>query len=86
MASLSGEVLRWEEMPMPLTQTPWFSQITWWFFSRPAPEALDLAVALRAGIAPNWLLENVDCLVENPDASVSCVASMRLDRREVPAH
>lgn len=71
MAGLSGEVQRWEEIPTPLTQTPWFSQITWWFFPRPATKALDLAVALRAGIAPNWLLENVDCLVENPDASLS---------------
>lgn len=82
----AGEVLRQEEIPKSLTQTPWYSQITCGFSpDLPAPKALDLAVALRAGTAPSWLLENVDCLVENPDASLSYVASMRLDRAEVPA-
>lgn len=86
MAGLSvrrgAAVLRWKEIPLPLTQTLCFSQITWWFFPRPAPEAVDMAVALRAGAPPNWLLASVDRLVENPDANLSCVASTRLDRGE----
>lgn len=75
-------VLRWKKIPLPLTQTLCFSQITWWFFPRPAPEAVDMAAALRAGAPPNWLLASVDRLVENPDANLSRVASTRRDRAE----
>lgn len=81
-----AEGLGWEGIPLPLTQTPQFSQITWWFPHpqtwAPKPWAWRW---LRGQEHPRAATGEQDYLVENSDASRGLCCKPAARRGEVPA-